>query len=807
VNARQAVNSSSFNTETNENTLLIVDSLDVFGPDADSLSGYQSLNMISGYTVGNWLIGPGVLISENFDINYGLGNLTILPATLTVKANDTSITCTGVQPVYRSINTFYKYDDADSVSIASGPDYTILNNLNANMGSGILPGGSYQLVPSNVVFTDSIPNYNIVYENGTLTVAASPASPVAAAGGPISFCAGGSVTLSSNAATGNQWYLNGSPINGQTGTTLLVNASGSYTVVSTSLEGCPSATSNAILVTVNPLAATPTATVTQPTCAVATGTITVTAPLGAGNSYTLDGTTTISWPSVSFSAVAPGVHTISVSSSFGCFAAATTSVTVDPQPFIPAAPVVTGLTNVCPFVGTATTVTYTATAAGATGYNWVLPPNVTLVSGAGTSTITVTFAAGFTAQANKQIRVTASSICGTSAQTIYYLQAQFPSTPGVITGPTDACPLLGTTGTYSVAPVLGASSYIWSAQAGTTIVPAGPGTLGNTVTITFPTTFTTSAVTVQVVNACGTSGTRSLTIVRNNPSVPSLISGPTNACAHIAPGGTPATYTVPAVAGITTYTWTVPAGAIGLTGQGTNTISFTYPSGYTSGTVSVKVTNGCGTSEPRSLTIGVLQPATPGVIDVAVTTPCPNRVYTYSLPGLTANATSILWTVTGGTILGGNGTSSITVSYPSTAVNGSVTAQAINNCSVSTIRSTAVRLPACPLNPPPPVGKNSGNYNTEEARDNTVKTTLPTEASMEVKIYPNPTVRDFIMKVITASGEEINVRVIDNQGRLYKSFRVMPYQTIALGAELKPGSYLVEVRQGTQVKTTKVIKF
>jgi hypothetical protein len=63
------------------------------------------------------------------------------------------------------------------------------------------------------------------------------------------------------------------------------------------------------------------------------------------------------------------------------------------------------------------------------------------------------------------------------------------------------------------------------------------------------------------------------------------------------------------------------------------------------------------------------------------------------------------------------------------------------------------------------------------------------------------------MKVITASGEEINVRVIDNQGRLHKSFRVMPYQTIALGAELKPGSYLVEVRQGTQVKTTKVIKF
>jgi hypothetical protein len=675
------------------------------------------------------------------------------------------------------------------------------------MGSGNLPGGSYQIVPSNVVFTDSIPNYNIVYENGTLTVAASPASPVAAAGGPISFCEGGSVTLSSNAAAGNQWYLNESPIIGQTGTTLLVNASGSYTVVSTSLAGCPSATSNAIVVTVNPLAANPTTTVTQPTCSVATGTITVTSPLGAGNSYTLDGTTTITWPAVNFSAVAPGVHIISLSNSFGCFSPATTSVTVNPQPFTPAAPVVTGLTNVCPFVGTPTTLTYTATSAGATGYNWLLPPNVTLVSGAGTSTITVTFAPGFTAQANKQIRVTASSICGTSAQTIYYLQAQFPSTPGVITGPTDACPLLGTTATYSVAPVVGASGYIWSAQAGTTIVPAGPGTLGNTVTITFPTSFTTSAVTVQAVNACGTSGTRSLTIVRNNPSVPSLISGPTNACAHVAPTGTPATYTVPVIAGVSSYTWSVPAGATGLTGQGTNTISFTYPAGFTSGTVSVTSTNGCGTSSARTLNISILQAAAPGVIDVAVTTPCPNRVYTYSLPALTANATSILWTVNGGTILTGQGTSSITVSYPSTAVNGMVSAQSINNCSVSTIRSTDVRLPACPLNPPPPIGKNSGNDNTEGARENTVESTLPAVASLEVKIFPNPTVSDFIIKVLTASGEEINLRVIDFQGRLYKSFRVMPYQTIAFGAELKPGSYLVEVRQGTQVKTTKVIKF
>ena len=65
--------------------MLIVDSLDVYS-NIDSIGDFQSINMVSGYTVGNWLIGPGVLISENFDISYGLGHLTIVPAPLTIQA-------------------------------------------------------------------------------------------------------------------------------------------------------------------------------------------------------------------------------------------------------------------------------------------------------------------------------------------------------------------------------------------------------------------------------------------------------------------------------------------------------------------------------------------------------------------------------------------------------------------------------------------------------------------------------------------------------------------------------------------------
>lgn len=56
VNGKMAVNSNTFNDESNENAVLIVDSLDVYGPPNDSIIGYTSMNMISGVTVGTWLI-------------------------------------------------------------------------------------------------------------------------------------------------------------------------------------------------------------------------------------------------------------------------------------------------------------------------------------------------------------------------------------------------------------------------------------------------------------------------------------------------------------------------------------------------------------------------------------------------------------------------------------------------------------------------------------------------------------------------------------------------------------------------------
>jgi hypothetical protein len=243
-------------------------------------------------------------------------------------------------------------------------------------------------------------------------------------------------------------------------------------------------------------------------------------------------------------------------------------------------------------------------------------------------------------------------------------------------------------------------------------------------------------------------------------------------------------------------------------GPNDNTITVLFPAGFTTGTISVFAINGCGPGASRSLNLTRLTPSTPSVIDVIQTGFCDDpggRVYTYTLSAMPANATSVLWTVpVGATITSGQNTSSIAVSYPATAISGQVTAKAVNNCGTSATRTSNVNLAACP--PPGFAGNNNGNNGSVQTKGGQVPETAKA-APMEVKIFPNPTVSDFKLEVITSQKEEINVRVLDGQGRLYKTFKLMPYQVIALGAELKAGSYMVEVRQGDQVKTTKVIKF
>ncbi len=462
---------------------------------------------------------------------------------------------------------------------------------------------------------------------------------------------------------------------------------------------------------------------------------------------------------------------------------------------------VSGLVNVCAYVGTNTPLTYSVNPdPNATGYLWVLPPSVTLVSGQGTSTITVTIGAGFINSANKLIRVKALSACGNSADKLLYLKAQLPSTPVSITASSNnICPFLGNNipVTYRIPRVPSASSYIWTAQSGNTVIthPNGPGENDTLVNVTFSSGFSTSVLTVQAVNDCGTSAIRSFTITRNSPATPGLISGPVNICAHLSPNGLPATYSVGSVGTVENYSWTLPSGASAVIGQGSNTVSLIYPPDYSAGAISVTASNGCGTSGPRNLSVTRLNPATPSVIDVIQVQDCPARRFIYSITSIPSNATSVQWSFPpGATLVSGGGTNSIQVDYPSGAIIGTVSVTASNNCASSSTRSTQVRIPACP---PSLAGK-----------PGTARLGIPVDDKQapEISIYPNPSASEFRVNTGGEMYSPVNIRVLDAGGRVMSRFRTIPGQQITFGTDLKPGIYFVEIICDSRKMIRKIVK-
>jgi flagellar hook assembly protein FlgD len=667
-----------------------------------------------------------------------------------------------------------------SVTATGGQAYSWDGGLGNSAAASLTAPGTYTVTVTGANGCTATSSITV-----TQDITAPPAGITNNSGSTVLTCALSSISVT---ATGGQAYSWDGGLGNSAAAS--ITAPGTYTVTVTGANGCTATSS----ITITQDNTAPTAGITNNsgstvlTCALSSISVTAT----GGQAYSWDGGL---GNSAAASITAPGTYTVTVTGANGC--SATSSISVTQNLNLPAAPVVSGITNVCPFVGTGTPITYTAISANATGFTWVVPGNVNIISGQGTASLTVTFAPGFTAQANKQLRVTATNTCGSSTQVIYYLLAQLPNTPSTIVASTNnVCPSIGTlvSITYTIPKVAAATSYLWTAQAGTTTITHtnGLGVNDTTVTVLFSGAFTTSAITVRAVNDCGTSSARSLTISRNNPSTPSLISGPTMACPYISPNGTPASYSIPAVPNATSYNWTVPSGAIGLSGQGTNSISFVYPPGFTSGTISVTASNGCGNSASRNLSISTLSPATPGVIDVVNTATCPNRQYTYTIAALPSNATTLTWTVAGGNILSGQGTTSITVSYASTAINGSISVVAGNNCGNSVVRTLNVKLPAC-----------TQGRSIENASN---KGFVPLTETFTINVFPNPSTSAFRVQVETGSQELVKARVLDLQGRVLQQLIVVPGKTVELGTNLKSGQYILETTQGNIIKSTRMVK-
>ncbi|MGV3630857.1 MAG: M43 family zinc metalloprotease [Bacteroidota bacterium] len=227
----------------------------------------ETTQSITVTTAGNYSVGVtnGSCTNNSMDevvtVNFGPAiaqGTTIDPSACL--ATDGSIEITGAGT-----------GDLSYVGTMTGTDvgvtlpYTLMN----------LGAGTYDFT-----FSDGC-NSNVV--SVTLSDPGAPAMPTITAGGPTTFCDGGSVTLTSSSAVDNVWST------GETTQAITVTTSGTYSVF-VSTAGCSSASSSEI-VTVNPVPAMPTITAGGATTFCNGGSVVLTSSSAINNTWSTGETT------------------------------------------------------------------------------------------------------------------------------------------------------------------------------------------------------------------------------------------------------------------------------------------------------------------------------------------------------------------------------------------------------------------------------------------------------------------------------------------------------------------------------------
>jgi len=312
---------------------------------------------------------------------------------------------------------------------------------------------------------------------------------------------------------------------------------------------------------------------------------------------------------------------------------------------------------------------------GAASYTWTVPSGAAITSGQGTTAIIVDYSCG---AISGNVSVVANNACGSStASTTAMNITSAPSQPGGITG-TATAPKGSSGFAYSIAPVIGAALYTWSVPAGA-VITSGQGT--TVITVDYYCTAVNGNITVKASNACGNASTNASLAITISSSLASLgvITGTTSPLY----GQMTTPYSIVAITGATTYTWSVPGGATISSGQGTPLVGVDFPCSATNGTIIVSASNGCVNTSPVSLSFALSSTALtqPGAITGLASVPRGTNAVAYSIAAVTG-AGNYTWTIPANcTITSGQGTTSITVDYSScSAANGNISVTAGNAC-------------------------------------------------------------------------------------------------------------------------------
>jgi len=504
--------------------------------------------------------------------------------------------------------------------------------------------------------------------------------------GPNSLCAGTTgVTYTvppiAN-ATSYTWTLpvGATIVSGGNTASIVVNfsntaVSGTVTVFGTGPCGAGSPSSLNVTVNSRPV---PVINGISTVCATTTGVIYTTEPGMTGYSWTItsggiitsgSGTSTIV---VTWNTAGTQNLTVTYTDNNGCtpVSPATKSVTVNPRPV----PTITGISTVC---ASTTGVPYN-TEAGMTGYTWTISAGGTIISGAGTNAIVVTW----NTPGNQNLSVTYTTPatgCVPLSPTNKQVTVK-PLPVPTITGLSGACE---NSPGNSYSTESGMANYVWTVSPGG-LITSGGGSADNSVTITW---LSPGSQTVGV-NYTNSDGCSALTAtvypvqVSPLPGAAGAVTGPAAVCQ----GATGIVYSTGAIPNAITYIWSLPAGVTITSGAGTNQITVNFGPTATSGQITVTGNNTCGngTTSPLFQVSVDLPPGPAGVITGRDTVCAAETGVVYQVDPV-QNATSYEWALpTGAVITSGAGTNQITVTFGTIPVSGIITVRGSNGCGPGT---------------------------------------------------------------------------------------------------------------------------
>ena len=346
------------------------------GGDVDLTSSYGSGNVWSNAQTGSTIT---VNSSGAYSVTYTDGN--------GCSSTSTPVTVTVVTPPTISAGTV---SDPSACATATGSIQVSGSGTGDVSWSGSATGSATGVTLPYTIPSLAAGSYNITYTDGTgctsntlnqsLTDPTPPTSPVITPSGATTFCNGGSVTLSSSYAAGNNWS------NSATTQDIVVTTSGTYSVTYTDGSGC-SASSSPVVVTVNNNPSAPTISAGGATTFCDGGSVTLTSSQGTGNSWSTSATTQ------AINVTTSGSYTVTYTNANGCSTTSTpTVVTVNP---IPTAPTISagGATTFC--AGGSVTLT----SSQASGNNWSTTETTQAISVTSSGSYTVAYTDGNGCQA------------------------------------------------------------------------------------------------------------------------------------------------------------------------------------------------------------------------------------------------------------------------------------------------------------------------------------------------------------------------------------------------------------------------